>query len=90
MIAAGKKLFGGKGICFTCHGDNAKGAALAPDLTDDKWLQIQHDYKQIATLIRTGVPHPKEHPTPMPPMGGAQLSDEEICALASYVYSIGK
>ena len=30
----GEAIFKGKGNCFTCHGREAKGTTLAPDLTD--------------------------------------------------------
>jgi mono/diheme cytochrome c family protein len=30
----------------------------------------------------------KQHPSPMPPMGGAQLTEEQVRALAAYIYSI--
>ena len=36
----GKVIFTSKGICYACHGANAKGTPLAPDLTDGKWLNI--------------------------------------------------
>jgi mono/diheme cytochrome c family protein len=39
--------------------------------------------------VTNGVPQPKEHPAPMPPKGGAQLSDDQVKAVAAYVYSLG-
>jgi hypothetical protein len=36
------------------------------------------------------VPKPKEHLGAMPPMGGAELAQPEIAALAAYVWAIGQ
>ncbi len=88
LARQGKKMFRGGGNCYTCHGANAKGTPLAPNLTDTTWIQIDGSLPAIMELIRTGVPQPKQHPAPMPPMGGAQLSAAEVCALGAYVYSL--
>lgn len=85
---AGKGIFTGKGLCSVCHGVDAKGTALAPDLTDTKWLHSDGSLENITKTIKTGVPAPKEHPTPMAPMGGAQLTDAEVTAVARYVHAL--
>lgn len=85
----GKSVFMGKGNCLTCHGANAKGTPLAPNLTDSTWLHVDGSETQIVALIRTGVAKPKQHPAPMPPMGGAKLTDAEIAAVAKYVVGLG-
>lgn len=90
-VAMGQQVFQGEGICYTCHGQNGVGTALAPNLTDDEWLWVepgQDPQTQIATIIRTGVSAPKEHPAPMPPMGGVQLSEDQIQALTAYILSL--
>ncbi len=86
----GKAIFTGKGNCYVCHGPDAKGTPLAPDLTDTTWLNIDGSLAAIEKTIRTGVARPKqkEHSTPMPAMGGAQLTDAEIQTVARYVYSL--
>jgi len=89
LVQEGRGVFMGAGNCQMCHGGNAKGTALAPDLTDATWLNIDGSYGAIAGLVRTGVPQPKKHPSPMPPMGGASLSSHQVCAVAAYVYSLG-
>ena len=38
--------------------------------------------------IQTGVPTPKKAPAPMPPMGGASLTPEQVRAVAAYEYSL--
>ena len=84
----GKTIFLGKGTCSACHGVEGKGTMLAPDLTDDAWLNIDGSVAQIERVVKEGVAQPKEHPAPMPPMGGAQLTDPEIQAVAAYVKSL--
>lgn len=87
----GQQLFTGAGGCVACHGPDATGTPLAPDLTDGVWINISGpNVEEIAQLIRTGVPQPLEHPSPMPPMGGANLTDEQVQALAAYVAGIGQ
>lgn len=84
----GKAIFTGKGLCSACHGPDAKGTALAPDLTDKTWLHSDGTLASVAKVITDGVTTPKEHPAPMPPMGGAQLTPEEVQAVARYVVSL--
>lgn len=92
QVAQGQELFQGQGQCHTCHGMDAQGTPLAPNLTSGPWLQLQdgNNLEDIENLIRTGVPEPVEAPAPMPPMGGAQLTDEQVTDLAAYVYSISR
>lgn len=85
----GRQLFGGQGACQACHGPDAAGTPLAPDLTDDTWLHVSGpDVDELAAIIEAGVPQPTEHPAPMPPMGGADLNDEQVRSLAGYLASI--
>jgi mono/diheme cytochrome c family protein len=87
---AGRSVFEGKGNCATCHGKDAKGTPLGPDLTDDEWLNVPGStVDAIIALVRSGVAAPKKYPAPMPPMGGARLRDTEIDAVARYVISLG-
>ncbi|HEY9514492.1 MAG TPA: c-type cytochrome, partial [Gemmatimonadaceae bacterium] len=76
------------GTCFTCHGPDQKGTPLAPDLTDKQWLDGDGSYQYIVQTVTAGVPKPKQHPAPMPPMGGSSLSQQQIQAVAAYVYSL--
>lgn len=91
MVAQGQQVFNGKGNCFTCHGPQAAGTPLAPNLTDSEWINIPDgSWNSIQQVVRNGVPTPKQHPSPMPPMGGAQLNDQEIQSVSAYVYSISQ
>lgn len=89
---AGQAIFQGKGNCFTCHRQDAKGTPLAPDLTDDQWVNFDErpTLQEVETLIKEGVAQPEEHPAPMPPMGGARLSDEEVAQVAEYVLGLSQ
>lgn len=88
MVQEGDKIFHGPGNCYTCHGVDAKGTQLAPNQTDSIWINIDGSYASIMQTVKTGVPNPKEHPAPMPPMGGAQLTDEQVKDVAAYIYAI--
>jgi len=89
MVAQGQQIFTSTGQCYTCHGPDAKGTQLAPNLTDSEWLNISGKYDEIVHTVHTGVPQPKQHPAPMPAMGGAQLTDEQVKDVAAYVWSLG-
>jgi mono/diheme cytochrome c family protein len=91
QIALGDSIFHGQvggGTCSACHGQDAKGTAVAPDLTDSQWLNGDGSYQFIVNTITNGVPKPKEHPAPMPPKGGATLTDDQVKAVAAYEYSL--
>ena len=66
----------------------SKGTPLGPDLTSSKWLWGDGSVPSIAKVITEGVPNPKEFRSPMPPMGGAQLSPSEVSALADYIWAL--
>jgi mono/diheme cytochrome c family protein len=90
MIAEGKAIFEGPGLCLTCHGVDATGTTLAPNLTDDEWLNISgRVYEEIVQNIMTGVPQPKQFPSPMPARGASSITDEQVRAVGAYVYSLG-
>lgn len=92
-IALGDSIFHGQvagGTCQTCHGPDAKGTSLAPNLTDSQWLNGDGSYQFIVNTVTNGVPRPKQYPAPMPPMGGASLSPDQVRAVAAYVYSLSR
>lgn len=91
QIALGDSVFHGQvagGTCTACHGQDAKGTPVAPDLTDSQWLNGDGSYTFIVNTVTNGVPMPKQHPAPMPPKGGAPLNDDQVKAVAAYVYSL--
>jgi mono/diheme cytochrome c family protein len=93
LIAMGDRIYHGTeagGTCFSCHGPDAKGTATGPDLTDSEWINTEGTKLGIASVIKTGVGKPQKYPAPMPPFGGARLNDEQVNALAGYVYSLSQ
>ncbi len=91
MVALGNRIYHGEvggAACAGCHGSTAKGTPLGPDLTDQKWLWSDGSYPGIAKTITDGVTQPKESRNPMPPLGGAQITTDQVNALAAYVWAI--
>ena len=93
-LLLGEKIFKGAaahGICFTCHGSNAKGIpGLGPDLTDGVWLHGDGSVAFIKALVKTGVPKPKKSPAIMPPYGGSPLVEPQLEAVAQYVHALSR
>lgn len=88
MVSTGKELFGGKGLCLACHGPDAKGG-LGPDLTDGDWLHGEGSLTEIVTRILLGVPDDESITgQSMPPKGGSTLTEEEVRAVAAYVWTL--
>lgn len=88
MISEGERLFHGSAQCATCHGSDARGN-IGPDLTDEDWLHAKGSYLDIVTQILNGVPVERaSRGIPMPPKGGANISHDEVLAVAAYVWSI--
>jgi glucose/arabinose dehydrogenase/mono/diheme cytochrome c family protein len=91
MVALGDSIYHGQvggAACAGCHGASGKGTPLGPDLTDTKWLWSDGSYSGIAKTITDGVMQPKEYRSPMPPMGGAQLTTDQVSAVAAYVWAL--
>ena len=91
MVALGDRIYHGQvggAACAGCHGAHGTGSPLGPDLTAKKWLWSDGSYAGILKTIREGVPQPKEYRSPMPPMGGAQLTPDQLSALAAYVWAL--
>ena len=91
MVALGNRIFHGEeggASCTGCHGADGSGTPLGPDLTDQQWLWSDGGVAGIAATITSGVPQPKQYRAPMPPLGGAQLSADQVSALAAYVWGL--
>jgi glucose/arabinose dehydrogenase/mono/diheme cytochrome c family protein len=91
MVALGDRIYHGQvggGTCTGCHGDSGQGTPLGPALTGKKWLWSDGSYAGIKKTIVEGVSQPKEYRSPMPPMGGAQLTPDQASAVAAYVWSL--
>lgn len=87
MIAAGDSIFGGPGVCYVCHGSDAKGMpGLGANLTDSEWIHSDGSWEGIITTITDGAR--SKDGVAMPPKGGATLSEEEVKEVAAYVWSL--
>jgi mono/diheme cytochrome c family protein len=91
MVALGERIYRGQvgaANCAGCHGEDGTGSPLGPDLTGKNWLWSDGSYSGIAKTIAEGVLQPKQYRSPMPPKGGAQLSNDQVQALAAFVWSL--
>jgi mono/diheme cytochrome c family protein len=91
MVELGERIYRGQvggAACTGCHGDSGQGTPLGPVLTGQKWLWSDGSYPAIRKTITDGVSQPKQYRSPMPPMGGAQLTPDQLSAVAAYVWSI--
>jgi mono/diheme cytochrome c family protein len=92
QVALGDRIFHGEvsdGTCGGCHGSDAKGTSVGPDLTSGAWVFGDGSLAAITKTVTDGVPRPRNYSGAMPPKGGAQLSDSDTAAVAAYVWSVG-
>ncbi len=90
-VSLGDRIFHGEvadGTCAGCHGSDAKGSPQAPSLVNGNWNFGDGSLKAITQTIANGVPKPHNYSDPMPPRGGAPLSDADVNAVAAYVWAI--
>ena len=95
MITMGDSIFHAAS-CQRCHGPDAKGATNGPNLTGPTFLHIKGtgSYNDFLNVIMSGVPADSikdpSHRQPMRPRGGGQtpLTDDQVKAVAAYVYSL--
>jgi len=92
MIEEGKGLFGGAGICMTCHAPDGSGVPnLGADLTDDLWVHSDGGYAGIVATVMAGVTaDASKTGIPMPPKGGSSISDDQANAIAAYVWTLSQ
>lgn len=90
MITAGQRLFAGPGLCMACHGPEGRGMPnMAPDLGDAEWLHGDGSFAYLVRRILAGVPADSSTTgIAMPPRGGSRLTDEQVRAVAAYVWSL--
>lgn len=91
MVALGRRIYKGEvggAACTGCHGANGQGSPLGPALTGKKWLWSDGSLSGLAKTITDGVSQPKQYRSTMPALGGAQLTADQVSALAAYVWSL--
>ena len=87
-IAKGDTVFHKSGLCYACHGSNAEGS-VGPSLVDAEWLHSDGSYDMIVATVTSGIPAEKaKKGIPMPPKGGSAITEDEVKAVAAYVYSL--
>ena len=92
QVALGAQIFSGQvggAPCAGCHGQDGKGTPLGADLTAGKWVWGDGSVAALTKTIVDGVPNPKNHTGVMPPKGGADLSSQQVSAVAAYVWTLG-
>lgn len=91
QLALGKTIFNGDkkgGTCSGCHGVDGAGGAMAPALNKNIWLWSDGSVAGLEKVIRSGVAEPKKSNGVMPPLGGSDLSGDDVRALSSYIWAI--
>ena len=92
-VALGDRIYHGAvggASCTGCHGNDGAGTPLGPNLRDHAWSWSDGSVTGIARTIAQGVAQPKQYRAPMPAMGGAQLSADQVSALAAYVWALSQ
>lgn len=94
MVAQGDSIFHARS-CRGCHGADAKGGQNGPNLTTGQFMHVNGSYDDFVRIITDGIPRDQikdpAHTRPMPARGGsrpAPLTDEQVRAVAAYVYSL--
>ena len=91
MIATGDTIFNTKS-CQKCHNHGGVGGTRGPNLTDKTWVHIDGSYDAIVRLVTTGFTKEEQKDSryefTMNPRGGSKLTDEQIRAVAAYVWSL--
>lgn len=92
MVEEGKGIYNGAGICMSCHGAAGEGIPnLGADLTDDEWIHVDGSYEQIVENIMTGVTAQESSSgVPMPAKGGTAITDDQVKAVAAYVWTLSQ
>ncbi len=92
MIEEGEGIYGGAGICMSCHAATGEGIPnLGANLTDDEWLHTDGSYEAIVENIMTGVTSQESSSgVPMPAKGGAAITDDQVKAVAAYVWTLSQ
>jgi mono/diheme cytochrome c family protein len=88
QVARGSAVFRSR-TCVGCHGQDAGGGPIGPPLDTGSPIWTDGSLARITEVIANGVPQPKQYRAPMPARGGAALSDEDLAAVAAYVWAVG-
>ena len=88
QVAKGDSIFHSRATATPVTAPTPQGA-VGPNLTDAEWIHSDGSYdaivKQSPPASRRGG---SKSGIPMPPKGGSQITDDEVKAVAAYVYSL--
>lgn len=88
-IAWGRQLFHGSANCAGCHGYEGRGTDDGPALSGALWLHGPGTYEWLVEQIKRGIPaHRTWTGKPMPMRGWSNMPDEDVRAVAAYVWAI--
>lgn len=88
MVDKGNEVFHKTGLCYACHGQDGKGL-VGPNLTDDVWLHSKGSFEELVAQVTKGVTKEESKSgVPMPAKGGSSISDDDVKAVAAYIYSL--
>ena len=90
MVTEGQQIYAGAGLCATCHGPIGEGF-IGPSLIDAEWMNGEGTYDQLVVAITDGVAQADVKNAMgmmMPPRGGSSITDDQVKALAAYVWKL--
>ncbi|MEQ8331319.1 MAG: c-type cytochrome [Longimicrobiales bacterium] len=91
-VRAGAVVYHGPGGCHVCHAPDGTGArGVGADLTDEIWWHSDGSYAAIVAQVQAGVDAGVVRNgwgAAMPPRGGSAITDEQVEAVAAYVWSL--
>ncbi|HEX7857161.1 MAG TPA: c-type cytochrome [Sphingobium sp.] len=93
QVDLGRRIYLGEvrsGTCSGCHGSDGRGSSAGASLVGPEWLWTDGSIPSLAKVIAAGVPNPRKSGGAMPPKGGTDLSEQDVQAVAAYVWTIGK
>lgn len=90
MVNQGQEIYAGAGLCYACHGaDGAGMPGLGANLTDEEFLHGDGSYESLVETVTSGVSAEQSSSgTPMPPRGGGSITDDQVQAVAAYVWTL--
>ena len=92
MLRVGDSVFHGQvgdARCSRCHGQRAMQAPAGPDLSKSRWLRVA-PYGSVVHFLAHGQRDTRGEDPGTPHAGAAQLSAEELRAVALYVDSLAR
>ncbi len=90
MVNQGKEIYASAGLCSVCHGAEGEGGVGA-NLKDDEWLHSDGSYEGVVQTVMSGVDAGESsNGTPMAERGGSGITDEQVRAVAAYVWTLGR